>query len=65
MAKSADEANALANKSLQIANQTEATAIDALSQSVANNNISATNNNNAASQAMLTLEQYCDNNPSV
>jgi hypothetical protein len=65
MANSADEANSLADKSLQIANQTEATAIEALSQSSANNNISATNNNNAASQEMLTLEQYCDNNPSV
>jgi len=64
MAKSADEANALANQSLQIANQTEATAIEALSQSSANNNISATDNNNAASQELLTLEEYCDNNPS-
>jgi hypothetical protein len=63
--RSADEANTIAEKSLQIANDSETTAIEALSQSLANNNISATNNNNAASQEMLQIIQYCEDNPSV
>ena len=65
MGQSADEANTIAEKSLQVANDSETTAMEALSQSSANNNISATNNNNAASQEMLLFEQYCEDNPSV
>jgi len=62
---STDEANTIAEKSLQIANNSETTAIEALSQLSASNNISATNNNNAASQEMLQFEKYCEDDPSV
>jgi hypothetical protein len=65
LAQSADETNTIAEKSLNVANNSETIAIQALSQSSANNNISATSNNNAAAQEMLEFAQYCEDNPSV
>jgi hypothetical protein len=65
IAQSANETNTIAEKSLNVANNSETIAIQALSQSSANNNISATSNNNAAAQEMLEFAQYCEDNPSV
>ncbi|PMD59359.1 uncharacterized protein K444DRAFT_613335 [Hyaloscypha bicolor E] len=63
MAQTAANANTIAEQSLQLANKSETLAIEALSQASANNNISATNNNNVGYQEWLMIEQYCATNP--
>jgi hypothetical protein len=65
MAQTAVDANTIAEQSLQVADESEKTAIEALNQTSASNNISATSNNNAANQQMLQIEQYCEANPLV
>jgi hypothetical protein len=65
MAQTAVDANTIAEQSLQVANESETTAIEALKQSSASNNISATNNNNAGYQEWLAIEQFCEINPLV
>ena len=65
MAQTAVDANTIAEQSLRVANESETTAIEALGQTSASNNISATNNNNAGYQEWLTIEQYCETNPLV
>jgi hypothetical protein len=65
MAQTAVDANTIAEQSLQVADESETTAIKALNQTSASNNISATNNNNAGYQEMLQIEQYCEDNPLV
>ena len=63
MAQTAVNANTIAEQSLKVANKSETTAIEALNQILASNNISATNNNNAGYQDWLMIEQYCETNP--
>jgi hypothetical protein len=65
MAQTAVDANEIAEQSLQVANESETTAIEALNQASASNNISATNNNNEGYQEWLAIEQFCETNPSV
>jgi hypothetical protein len=65
MEQAAADANTIAKQSLQVANKSETTAIEALNQISASNNISATNNNNAGYQEWLVIEQYCETNPLV
>jgi uncharacterized protein with NRDE domain len=65
MAQTAADANTIAEQSLQVANKSETTAIEALNQISASINISATSNNNAAYQEWLMIEQYCTTNPLV
>jgi hypothetical protein len=65
MAQMAADANTIAEQSLQVADESETTAIEALNQISASNNISATNNNNAGYQEWLVIEQYCATHPLV
>ncbi|KAH8746756.1 hypothetical protein BGZ57DRAFT_917380 [Hyaloscypha finlandica] len=63
MAQTAADANTIAKQSLQVANRSETTAIEALNQVSASNNISATSNNNLGSQEWLVIQQYCETHP--
>jgi len=65
MAQTAADANTIAKQSLQVANRSETTAIEALNQISASNNISATSNNNLGSQEWLVIQQYCETHPLV